>query len=88
MRAIWKFPIDVTDTQHVSMPSGATIRYLAMQGDAPCLWVEVYPEAEPELRTICIYGTGHPITHFSGNYLGSFQMRGGALVFHAYEALT
>lgn len=83
---MWKFNLDVTDTQIVRLPEGALMRCVAMQGAQLCLWAEVVPTRETEKRTICIYGTGQEITAFDRTYLGTFQMRGGALVFHAYEA--
>ena len=85
MWVVWKFHLDVTDEQRVSMPRGAAIRHIGMQGESLCLWAEVDPSADVEPRTIRIYDTGQEITHFRGSYLGTFLMRGGALVFHAYE---
>lgn len=86
-KTIWKFPVQVTDEQQVSMPFSAKIRYVAAQGDIACLWAEV-DSSSPKMRerTIRIYGTGHPMPEDPGAYIGSFMLQGGALVFHAYDA--
>ncbi len=86
-KTIWKFPVQVTDEQQVSMPSSAKIRHVAVQGDIACLWAEVDVSA-PQMgeRTIRIYGTGHPMPENPGDYIGSFMLHDGALVLHAYDA--
>ena len=38
-----------------------------------------------ELRTFSIYGTGHQHESISGEYVGTFQLHGGALVYHVFE---
>jgi hypothetical protein len=32
-----------------------------------------------------MYGTGHDMPDDPGQYVGTFQMHGGALVFHLFE---
>lgn len=85
MRCIWKYPLEVTDTQTVTMPAGV-IRHVGVQHGVVCLWAEVTPGAGESDRTICIFGTGHPISLLSKEYIGSFELEGGDLVFHAYES--
>jgi hypothetical protein len=83
-RTIWKFPLEVIDQQSVRMPIASRMLHVGMQGGTLCLWAEVTPGAEQEDRAIYIYGTGHDLAPDRGDYLGTFQMHGGALVFHAY----
>lgn len=84
-RAIWKYPLQLTDRQVVEMPA-ATIRHVGMQAGVPCIWAEVTPGASTKQHTICMFGTGNPIELMNGHYLGTVQLAGGSLVFHFYEA--
>lgn len=84
-KTIWKFPLTVADVQHVAMPTGAEILCVQTQHEGPCLWVRVDPSATMEKRSIAIVGTGHPAPEPSdGDYIGTFQIHGGALVFHVF----
>lgn len=84
---IWKFELAVTDQQTLMMPEGAKLLSVQMQGDACCLWALCDEEMAPEPRHIAIYGTGNPLPDQPGKYIATFQMHGGALVFHAFEAV-
>jgi hypothetical protein len=86
MKTIWKFPLQVIDSQVVSMPRGAKPLTVQVQDGKPCLWAIVDPEAAKEDRVVEIHGTGHQTNktldrHY---YIGTFQLEGGALVFHAF----
>lgn len=85
MRTIWKFPIQVTDLQSVTMPDGAKILTAAVQRGQPCLWAEVDPSAPMCERSIAIFGTGHELPDDPGSYIGTFQVDHGVFVFHVYE---
>lgn len=85
MKTIWKFELDTTDFQRIAMPKGATLLYVAVQRDTPCIWAEVDPEAKQFERSFAIYGTGHPMQAINRNYIGSYMLHGGALVFHVFE---
>jgi hypothetical protein len=82
---IWKFPLAVTDRQTVLLPTGSKLLDVQMQGGACCLWALCDEDAPKHLRTIAIYGTGNPVPDEPGEYIATFQMHGGALVFHAFE---
>ena len=68
------------------MPKGADILWVDMQQGQPCIWARVNPDAPKERKRIRIFGTGHPIPDDLGDYVGTFMMKDGALVFHLYEA--
>lgn len=87
MRTIHKFPLQITASQAVVMPQGAEILAVQAQGQTPCLWALVDPERETEIRIIEIFGTGDPIIEGgkARSYLGTFQLKGGESVFHAFE---
>ena len=84
---IWKYPLGLNDRQALTMPPGAKLLTVQAQGEyGACLWAlvdERLPDAET--RTIAIYGTGTPIPDEPGDYIATFQIMGGELVFHAFE---
>ncbi len=82
---VWKYQLQTTDIQDVLMPQGADILCVQTQGQEPCLWALVNPDAEKGMRRIYIVGTGHPTGYLTGlSYIGTYQLRGGALVFHVF----
>jgi hypothetical protein len=93
VRTIWKFPLAVTTRQTIEIPLPAKPLAVQPQGaDRVCLWAEVDPASEKCEVTILIFGTGHqlpePLDLGPEEYLrhlDTFQLHGGALVFHAYE---
>lgn len=86
MKTIWKFPLAVTDGQVVAMPAGARILTVHPQGDHVCLWALVESNAPTVTRRIAIVGTGKPAPDWGDlKYISTFQIHGGALVFHAFE---
>jgi hypothetical protein len=87
MTTIWKYPLKVTDEQAVMMPRDARILTIQTQYDQPCLWAWVDNEKNLESRKIRIYGTGHPMAREAIEYIGTFQIHGGSLVFHVFEKL-
>lgn len=58
--------------------------HVAVQSGQACLWAEVTPGERQESRKVFIYGTGHDLEEGRGDYLGSFMLDDGTLVFHAY----
>lgn len=89
-KTIWKFGLNTTDRQIVKMPAGSEILSIQTQAGEPCIWALVDPSAEKEDRVIEIFGTGHPIHYDMGierKFIGTYQISGGVLVFHAFERL-
>ena len=87
---IWKWALEVTDRQTVMIPTGAKLLDVQvqpgpMQNHCCQLWALCDQNAPVEPRHIAIYGTGNPMPDEPGEYVATFQMRGGALVFHAFE---
>lgn len=83
MKTIWKFPINITDGQELSIPEGGKILCVQTQAEIPCIWVLVDPKNKKIKRKIFVYGTGHPVDNDNINYIGTFQT--GPLVFHVFE---
>ncbi|MBQ8969210.1 MAG: hypothetical protein IJ064_05720 [Bacteroidaceae bacterium] len=69
------------------MPKGAKILTVQIQSGQPCIWAAVNPSSfENETRRFRIAGTGHPVEDaIIENYIGTFQMCDGKLVFHVFE---
>jgi hypothetical protein len=86
---IYKYPLQVTDVQILQLPKGARVLAVQCQHDAPQLWALVNEKQPPEPRVFVTYGTGNPIpdTAAQERYTCTYQMRGGALVFHVFERL-
>lgn len=83
---IYKYPLEVTDRQEVFMPMGATLLTAQMQHGILQLWSLVDENEQAETaRKIAIFGTGNPMPDDPSAYLATFQMSGGALVFHVFE---
>ena len=83
---IWKYQLNVIDEQQLFLPADAKILTVQTQRGTPCLWALVNEEnTAKELRKIAIYGTGNPIPDDPGEYIATFQMHGGDLVFHVFE---
>jgi hypothetical protein len=87
MKTIHKFPLKITYLQKIKMPIGAKILCVQSQNETPCLWAIVTTEAPLEERVIEIRGTGHELHgYFAMEYIGTFQLRQGQLVFHVFES--
>lgn len=82
-KTIWKFELEPFG--EVLMPVGSEILHVAAQGDTACLWALVDPAAEKEPRGFIVAGTGHPLPDMAMEYVGTFHLYGGALVFHVFE---
>lgn len=89
-RSIYKYELRVDDEQIVQLPRGAQVLCVQTQRERPCLWCLVDVDAPIEPRTFRIYGTGHPFDRdpLDTRYIGTFQLRGGQLVFHVFEVIT
>ena len=86
MKTIWKYPIHPAFECSVDLPRGAQFLDVQVQGvNQFCLWFLVDTEQPAEPRKFKVYGTGHELPVDPGEYLGTTQMAGGSLVFHAFE---
>jgi hypothetical protein len=81
---IYKYPIEVTDSQTARIPEGAQILDTQMQNGTPCIWALVDPDAVLRDRTVYVFGTGHHVPSEPLQHIGTFQIMGGNLVFHAF----
>lgn len=84
MKTIWKYEIPLEDTFSLSMPEGAQVLTVQLQGGIPSLWAMVEPSAPQEERRFAVIGTGNPIGEV-GDYIATIQLHGGELVFHVFH---
>lgn len=85
---IWKFQLQMNQTQVIHMPYAAKILCVQLQNGVPCIWAMCKMDDGKSDRIIDIFGTGQPITDlFTRTYIGTFQM-GGAFVWHVFERHT
>lgn len=85
-KTIWKFPIPCEDIFKLDLPLGAKVLTVQTQIGTPCIWVLVDPEMEETPYWFRLAGTGHPLDPVeSETYVGTFQLRDGALVFHLFQ---
>jgi hypothetical protein len=86
MKTIWKFTLAAVDEQEVMMPLGAEVLAVQEQHGTAQAWAIVDPE-QKALRPVhfSLRGTGNPL-RVVGRYVGTFQLKGGSLVFHAFVA--
>jgi len=83
---IWKYELNITDTQAVLMPAGAEILSVANQHGTLCLWATVDETAAGRSRVIEVIGTGHVIDLYESNrrrFIGTVLM--DTLVWHVFE---
>lgn len=84
-----KYQLGPQTTNHIVMPMGTKILTVQSQGDSPCLWTLVNTDNKRETRNFRIYATGQdidwPLEHLQ--YIGTFQLYGGSLVWHVFEEI-
>jgi hypothetical protein len=90
MRKVYKYPLETTDEQTLTMPKGAKVLTVQNQGEQACIWAVVDLDAPVnERRTFFTYGTGYPMQEpdvvSEEKYIGTYQLMGGGLVFHVFE---
>lgn len=85
--AIWKYQVSVEDSFCIEMPKGSAVLSVQTQIGAPVLWALVDPDAPRVKRRFVLLGTGHAVggAQLHGlDFVGTFQLSDGALVFHLW----
>lgn len=89
-KTIWKFQLQVLDTQFIWIPKNAEILSVQNQNEVPCMWALVNPTEEKEEKCFEIFGTGQDVNCDMGidrRFIGTFQLHTDSLVFHLFERL-
>ncbi len=84
MKTIWKYPVNIGRWTQ-SMPVDAEILSVQVQHKEVQMWMLVDPDAIMEPRGFDVYGTGHLMPANPGKFIGTFQIEGGAFIFHLFE---
>ncbi len=82
MEIIFKFTLEITDEQTISVPRDAVPLCVQEQGGALRLWVKCVPSRPHHTYTVRIFGTGSPVDTYGFAYVGTVQMHG--FVWHVY----
>lgn len=87
MMKVYKYPIEPTDYFDLELPVDAKVLTVDFQYNQPCVWALLDTDKPGVLRHFRLAGTGHPITEKCEEleYINTFQMMGGHLVFHLFE---
>ena len=88
MKTIYKYEINAVDMVYIDMPKCAKVLTLQIQNGTPMIWALVDNKNETEQRVFDIIGTGHSVPDLNGfrrEYINTFQLHGGSLVFHLFE---
>jgi hypothetical protein len=85
MTTIYKYTLEPGRTV-LELPDGAQVLTVQMQHGSPCMWALVDLARPIGRRFFDVYGTGHAMPADPGRYVATFQMEGGALVWHVFEA--
>ena len=84
-RQIWEYPVSAPSFT-IQMPVGARVLSVQCQRGHPQMWVLVdSAETKTMPRKFVFYGTGHPTPHWPGEFIGTFQLEDGDLVFHLFD---
>jgi len=85
-QTIWKYNVKIDDVQKVQMPMASKLLSVQVRHGMVAIWAMVNPEQQMVLRTIQMAGTGHDMSdRIMGDFLGTFQIENGALVFHVFD---
>lgn len=84
-KVIWKSELGLTGNAVIQMPVGAELLDVQTQSGMPCLWFKCEPNLDKESRAFSYYGTGHNLPDNEGEYVGTFQMANGEMIFHLHE---
>jgi hypothetical protein len=83
---IWKYPLDITDRQHVTLPVGAHALSVLVLEDQLFLYAFVDPSQPTTTMTIRVIGTGNPVEQSPGLIIGTVSMP--PFVWHVFKELS
>ena len=89
MLKVYKYIIDYDDYFDLELPRGAQVLTVNKQYNNLILWALVNPILPHIKRYFRLAGTGHPIKESINilDYINTFQLEDGALIFHVFEIL-
>jgi hypothetical protein len=81
---IFKYPVSPGEFS-VLMPAKSNVVAVQAQHDVPQMWAVVDPDSPKVSLRFRTVATGEPFGN-EWNYVGTFQLHGGVLVWHLLEA--
>lgn len=88
MNYIFKYEIPIKDYFELNLPKNARILSIQCQLGLPKIWCVVDPHVEFEIRKFTILGTGYQMGSAKMEYIETFQINEGNLVFHLFEIIN
>ena len=85
MQTIYKYKLEVTDSQTIKLPLGAKILTVALQDGEPHIWSMVDTNDKYNDVEILTFGTGQDISYHGLQYIGTYQLLSGDLVYHIFS---
>ena len=86
MTTIWKFQLSLEGHTDLTMPVGLEVLSVQVQKGVPCLWARCNPSAALEPRRFVAVATGESTRRDKvGDFIGTYQLAGGALVYHLFH---
>jgi len=84
MKTIYKYNFEITDSFSIKMPEGSEIIYVEEQSKRPAMWALVDTSRQDKAMYFELRGTGQPFNGLEGEYIDTFYMFNGDLVFHLF----
>jgi len=85
MKTVYKYPLEVTDQQTVRLPRDHKVLCVQTQYDKPFIWALVDTQSPNFDYLFHTIATGAPADRVkSRQYIGTYQLHDGALVFHVF----
>ena len=84
MKTVLKYQLEHVDVQLLWMPIAAKLLHSDIQYGKMTLWFLVDNDTPTVCPRVFIYGTGVPIPDNHGEHVGTFVLRDGTLVLHAF----
>jgi len=82
---IWKFPLEIVDSQALFLPKGAKILSVHDQAGVVCLWALVDPDKRRERRVIELSCTGGTVRSKDDDRKFIGTVVSGIFVWHFFE---
>lgn len=82
---IWKYPLEIYESQSIAMPEGAEILAVQLQDGNPCLWALVDPSRPTGPVLVQAVRTGRAFDPM-GEYIGTCVMFDGELALHVFAS--
>jgi len=90
MLTVWKYEVPAEDYFELSLPFNAKPLTVQTQHERPQMWVLLNKDETIYVnRRFRVAGTGHSISEpmESLQYIGTFQLHAGKLIFHIFECI-